>query len=120
MLSWTIPSSEHVRDSFQGMLIQVSHVLCIEVVPNESCVTHLHTRMDVCVVHHLQEPSSILVAMAMPTSDYSTVHTSYENGGVVVSSVDATALSLPNDWSTQTAELINLPVAKLVGISSGM
>ena len=113
------------RDTYNGRMIQVHHFLRIKIVTS-CCLTEPETSMDLKIVHHnLSLPSlssgfentgnsyfsnEMVPPSAPPAEDnYDSVTT---NPAVVVE-----AIALPPNWSPQTADVIALPVATVVGTS---
>ncbi len=105
------------RDSYNGQIIQVRHFLRIQLITG-CCITTPETSIDVEIAHFSSSttpPSGIQMGldgmvneMILPTAP--PMESIFgENDPVVV---EATAL--PNNWSPQTADLIDLPIATAI------
>jgi len=118
MFHFAIPWS--ARDTYQGRLIEVKHILRIKAI-TECCMTNPSTEMCITITRPFLE------------SDLSIPHR--VEGGPMLSPLDETeapsespldddepmiveAITLPDDWTPHTADMVSLPVATVVGVSN--
>lgn len=108
--SLTIPTN--IRDSYQGNLIQVSHILRITI-NTEFCISNPSTSLDVVITRSLLRVDASddtgMNEMVTPTAPMM-------EEPMVIDDVDV--ISLPDDWSPQTADMVDLPVATVIGFVS--
>ena len=110
---FSIPSS--ARDTYQGRLIEVEHILQIKVI-TKCCMTDPVTEMCINITRPFFN-SSVLCegdgSMTLPPND--TVPPSaplMDDEAMCVQ-----AATLPDDWSPHTADMVSLPVATVVGVT---
>ena len=119
MFHFVIPWS--ARDTYQGRLIEVEHILRIKAV-TECCMTQPSTEMrititrppflesDLSMPHHVEGGS-----MLPPLDETDSPSESLMDGD---EPIIVEAITLPDDWSPHTADMVSLPVATVVGVSN--
>jgi len=118
IFTFTVPNI--ARNSFNGTLIRVTHFMRLQVKTDKCCTTNPEISADVNIcrpdlLNQRYDGSDIdglnsnnLPLPSAPVMD----HNSSEESNIVDAAV------LPSDWSPHTADLVTLPVATVVGVSS--
>lgn len=96
------------RDTYSGRMIQVEHFVRVKVVTQGCCVSNPETTADICISRPSEMFSSDDALPPVPSAPFM----EDEDKHVVEATI------LPPDWSPLTSDIVMLPVANVISIST--
>mmetsp|Transcript_20006 Transcript_20006/g.29657 ORF Transcript_20006/g.29657 Transcript_20006/m.29657 type:complete len:425 (-) Transcript_20006:239-1513(-) len=109
-------------DSYQGRLLEVKHVLSVQLISKGCCTSNPDSSTRIYIVRFLQNgevkdasANSLDVAPSAPLDTFDTTSPSFDDQKQPLVSLPlAEAHVLPPDWNAQLAEVVDIPMAHAV------